>query len=198
RQRGFDYQYGPLLGEIDYFTQEAHGKRDWFRDNKPVSEQGYVTTLLGADAVKLIEKHDPKKPLYLYLAFTAPHAPYQAPKRYLEQYSAIAGPARHAYSAMITAMDDEIGSVLGALEKRKMRDNTLVIFHSDNGGPRSAKFTGEVDTSKVTIPCDNGPYRDGETTLYEGGTRVVGVANLPGHIKAGSPIDAVIHFVRHY
>src|SRR5262245_3796525 len=73
RQRGFDYQYGPLLGEIDYFTHSAHGKRDWFRDNKPLTEKGYVTTLLGADAVKLIERHDPNKPLFLYLAFTAPH-----------------------------------------------------------------------------------------------------------------------------
>jgi arylsulfatase A-like enzyme len=162
RERGFDYQYGPLLGEIDYFTKEAHGKRDWFRDGKPVNEEGYVTSLLGADAVKRIREHDTKKPLFLYLAFTAPHAPYQAPKEYLDRYASISDPARRAYAAMITAMDDEIGRVLEALEERKMRENTLIIFHSDNGGPRSAKFTGEADTSKGTIPCDNGPYRDGK------------------------------------
>src|SRR5713101_3554912 len=65
RQRGFDYQYGPLLGEIDYYSHAAHGKVDWFRNNKLVKEEGYVTELLGTDAVRLIARHDPKKPLFL-------------------------------------------------------------------------------------------------------------------------------------
>ena len=195
RQRGFDYQYGPLLGEIDYFTHSAHGTRDWFRNNRPVKEEGYVTQLLGSDAVKLIDSHDPKTPLFLYLTFTAPHAPYQAPQEYLDKYKHIADPNRRAYAAMVTAMDDQIGRVLEALEKRKMRENTLIVFQSDNGGPRSAKFTGEVDTSKGTIPADNGPYRDGKGMLYEGGTRVVALINWPGHIKAGSVVDQPIHMV---
>src|SRR5215831_3174904 len=122
RQRGFDYQYGPLLGELDYFTHAAHGVRDWFRDNQPVAETGYATTLLGTEAVKLIESHDPKTPLFLYLTFTAPHAPYQAPQPYLDQYKALTDPNRRAYAAMITAMDDQIGRVLDALEKRGMRE----------------------------------------------------------------------------
>jgi len=197
-QRGFDYQYGPLLGEIDYFTHSAHGTRDWFRDNKPVREEGYATQLLGNDAVRLIETHDPKIPLFLYLAFTAPHSPYQAPKEYLDQYAHITNPSRRAYAAMITAMDYEIGEVVLALDKRKMLSNTLIVFQSDNGGPRSAKFTGEVDMSKSTIPADNGPYRDGKATLYEGGTRVVAIANWPGHIKPGSMIDQPIHMVDMY
>jgi len=195
RQRGFDYQYGPLLGEIDYFTHSAHGTRDWFRDNEPLREEGYVTRLLGQDAVKLIENHDPKTPLFLYLAFTAPHAPFQAPQAYLDQYQHIADPSRRAYAAMITAMDDEIGRVVTALDKRHMRDNTLIVFQSDNGGPRSAKFTGEVDMSHASIPADNGPYRDGKGMLYEGGTRVAALINWPGHIKPGTIVDQPIHLV---
>jgi len=198
RQRGFDYQYGPLLGEIDYFTHEAHGVMDWYRDNKPVKEEGYATTLIGEDAVRLIEKHDPKTPLFLYLTFTAPHAPYQAPQKYLAMYKSIADPSRRAYAAMITAMDVEIGNVVEALEKRKIRDNTLILFLSDNGGPRSAKFTGEVDMSRSTIPADNSPYRDGKGMLYEGGTRVVALANWPGHIRPGTVVDEPIHIVDMY
>ena len=198
RQRGFDYQYGPILGEIDYFTHEAHGKVDWYRNNQVVKEEGYVTTLLGQDAAKLIQTHDPKTPLFMYLAFTAPHAPYQAPPEYLDRYKSIADPNRRAYAAMITAMDDEIGRVLAALEQRGMRDNTLIVFQSDNGGPRSAKVTGEVDTSGGTIPADNGPFRDGKASLFEGGTRVVALANWPKYIKPGSVVYQPMHIVDWY
>jgi arylsulfatase A-like enzyme len=195
RQRGFDHHYGPLLGEIDYFTHSAHGTRDWFRDDRPVTEKGYVTRLLGDEAVRQIEQSDGKRPFFLYLAFTAPHSPYQVPEEALVQYEAIADPARRSYAAMITAMDTEIGRVMAALEKRKLRDNTLIVFQSDNGGPHSAKFTGEVDMSKSTIPPDNSPFREGKATLYEGGTRVVAVANWPGRIPPRSVVDQPIHIV---
>jgi arylsulfatase A-like enzyme len=198
RQRGFDYQYGPLIGEIDYFTHEQHGVLDWYRNNKPVKEKGYSTTLLGSAAVKLITARDPALPLYLYLTFNAPHTPYQAPQAYLDRYKDIADPSRRAYAAMITAMDDEIGRVVAALEKKGIRDNTLIVFQSDNGGTRNAIFAGEGDMSKIKIPVDNGPYRDGKGSLYEGGTRVVALANWPGHIKPGSTVEGMIHVVDMY
>jgi arylsulfatase A-like enzyme len=69
KQRGFDYQYGAMIGELDYFTHEEHGVVDWFRDNEQVNEKGYTTTLLGNDAVKYINAQDAKKPFYLYLTF---------------------------------------------------------------------------------------------------------------------------------
>ena len=195
RQRGFDHQYGPLLGEIDYFTHSAHGTRDWFRDDQPVKEEGYVTRLLGDEAVRVIEQRDPKRPFFLYLAFTAPHTPYQVPKEALAQYTSIADPARRSYAAMITAMDAEIGKIVRALDANKVRDNTIVVFQSDNGGPASAKFTGEIDMSKSTIPPDNSPFRDGKGTLYEGGTRVVAVVNWPGRVPAGSVVNRPVHIV---
>ena len=193
RQRGFDYHYGPLIGEIDYFTHEMHGQRDWYRNNRPLKEKGYVTTLLGQDAVRLIGKHDPAKPLFLYLAFTAPHTPYQAPKEYLDRYKNVQDPSRRAYSAMISAMDDQIGNVVQALEARGMRDNTIIVFHSDNGGMRSAMFAGQIET-KGALPADNGPFRDGKGSLYEGGTRVASLLNWPAKVKPAT-IDQTMHVV---
>lgn len=198
QQRGFDYHYGALLGEIDYFTRSAHGHVDWVRDQEPVVEEGYVTALIGEEAVRQIERHDAQVPLFLYVAFTAPHAPYQAPAAYLDRYAAVLDPNRRAYAAMLTCMDDQVGRIVDALERRGMRERTLIVFQSDNGGPRSAAVTGEVDTSGGQIPCDNGPYRDGKGSVYEGGTRVIALANWPGRVPAGAVVDAPIHVVDMY
>ena len=197
KQRGFDHQYGPLIGEIDYFSHKQQGVLDWYRNNRPLDEPGYSTDLIGSEAVRLITKHDTKVPLYLYLTFNAPHTPYQAPQAYLDRYKHIADPSRRAYAAMVTAMDDQIGRVVAALDKRGMRENTLIVFQSDNGGTSNPLFAGEGDVSKIKIPVDNGPLRDGKGSLYEGGTRVVAFANWPGHIKPGT-VDGMMHVVDMY
>ena len=198
RQRGFDYQYGPMIGELDYFTHEEHGVLDWYRDNKPVREKGYTTTLLGNDAVKYIEAQNPSTPFFLYLAFNAPHTPYQAPKEYVDRYPNIADPTRRTYAGMVACLDDNIGRVVAALDKKGLRDNTLILFHSDNGGTRNAMFSGVMaDVSKIKLPCDNGSYREGKGTLFEGACRVCACANWPGHIKPQT-VDGLIHAVDLY
>lgn len=194
-QRGFQYQYGPLLGEIDYFTHDAHGVRDWYRQEKPLKETGYATELIGNEAVRWLGQQSAKQPFFLYLAFTAPHAPYQAPQRWLDRYKHIADRDRRAYAAMISAMDEQVGRVVAALDAKGLRDNTLIVFQSDNGGPRDARFTGEIDMSNSKIPADNGPWRDGKGSIYEGGVRVVALANWPGRIPAGTVVDAPLHAV---
>lgn len=198
-QRGFDHQYGPLIGEIDYFTHECEGKVDWYREGKVLKQKGYSTTLLGNDAVQYLDAHDPATPFFLYLAFNAPHTPYQAPPEYLDRYPQIADANRRAYAASITALDDQVGRVIAALEHRKLRERTLIVFMSDNGGTRNALFAGAMaDVSKVKIPCDNGPYREGKGMNYEGGTRVVALANWPGHLPAGGVVNEMIHIVDWY
>lgn len=195
KQRGFDYAYGATIGELDYYTHGDMGVLDWFRDNKPVHEEGYSTTLIGNDAVKYINSQDAKKPFYLYLTFNAPHTPYQAPQEKIEKYAAITDPTRRTYAAMVDCLDENVGRVVAALDQKGLRSNTVIFFHSDNGGTHNPMFAGQMaDVSKIKIPCDNGPYRDGKGTMYEGGCRVVACANWPGHIKPGT-VDGVIHAV---
>jgi arylsulfatase B len=195
-QRGFDYQYGAQLGEIDYYKHTVGGKIDWYRDNKIVDEKGYVTTLIGDDAVRFIDRQRSDKPFFLYLAFTAPHTPFQAPQEYLDRFKQIGEPNRRTYAAMISAMDDQIGRVVDTLDKRGLRKNTLIIFHSDNGGNQAAHLSGESEV-KGPLPASNAPYRGGKGDLYEGGTRVVSLMNWPGVLKPGVN-DQMIHVVDYY
>lgn len=193
RQRGFDYAYGPLIGEIDHFTHSSHGVRDWFRDNVPLVEEGYDTDLFGNEAIRVISGHDAAAPLFLYLAFTAPHTPYQAPKAWLDSYGHIGDPNRRAYAAQVSAMDAQVGRVIAALEKHGMRDDTLIVFHSDNGGTRSKMFAGEGAVGG-DLPASNGPFREGKGTVYEGGVRVGAIVNWPGQVQPGKA-DGLFHVV---
>jgi arylsulfatase A-like enzyme len=146
RQRGFDHQYGPLIGEIDYFTHEQHGVVDWYRDNRPLREPGYTTTLLGDAAVKLIDAHDSKTPLFLYLAFNAPHSPYQAPDAYISRYKDIADLTRRTYAAQISAMDDQIGRVVHA----KFRSTTARFARAKLRFTKAARASSRSPTGPAT------------------------------------------------
>lgn len=69
-----------MIWELDDFTHDEHGGLDWLRKTEPVREEGYMTTLIGQDAARLIESHDTPVPLYFYLTINAPRTPYQAPQ----------------------------------------------------------------------------------------------------------------------
>src|SRR5271157_3196054 len=68
QNRGFDHFYGNLVGEVDYFSKERGGIIDWQRDGKFLKEDGYFTTLIGNEAVNIINTHDASRPLFLYFA----------------------------------------------------------------------------------------------------------------------------------
>jgi len=206
QNRGFDHFYGNLVGEVDYFTKERGGLIDWQRDGKFFKEDGYFTTLIGNAAVKIIEAHNTSKPLFLYVASLAPHAPYQAPKQDIDAYQNAAGDVhRHTYAAMITDLDTQVGRIVAALKQKSMLDNTLIIFSSDNGGATSALFatgarspeereeSGGVELGAKT-PASNGNLRGGKGSLHEGGVRVPTIFYWPTKLKPAvvdEPLDMV-------
>lgn len=180
--RGFDHQYGHYNGALDYNTHIRDGGFDWHRDDKVNRDEGYSTHLIAREASRLITEHDARQPLFLYVPFNAVHAPHQVPERYVEPYANLKG-ARRTYAGMMAAMDEAIGQIVSALDKKGLRDNTLIIFSSDNGGPAPGVVTS------------NGPLRAGKGTLYEGGVRVPAFMVWPGKIKPGSVVDAPLHVV---
>jgi arylsulfatase A-like enzyme len=181
-QRGFDHQYGHYKGAIDYFTHERDGGFDWHRDDRENRDEGYSTHLLARESERLIRERDKSKPLFLYVPFNAVHGPYQVPDDYLKPYGALKG-NRQKYAGMLEAMDEAVGRIVAAIDSEGLRQNTLFVFSSDNGGPSPGAIT------------DNGPLRAGKGTLYEGGTRVVAFATWQGRIPAGSKVSAPLHMV---
>ena len=184
-RRGFDHQYGHYNGAIDYFDHTRDGGFDWHRDDQACHDEGYSTHLIGNEAAQFIARSAGKKPFFLYVAFNAVHTPHQVPDEYTRPYQRLKG-QRRKYAGMLSAMDEAVGQMVEAVEKAGVRKNTLFIFSSDNGGPQPGVVT------------DNGKYRAGKGTLYEGGVRAAAFATWDEHLQAGSVIAEPLHVVDWY
>jgi arylsulfatase A-like enzyme len=184
-RRGFDHQYGHMFGALDYFTHVRDGKHDWYRDDKPLQEEGYTTHLVAKEACRLIREKPADKPLFLYVPFNGVHAPYEVPEEYRKAYPNLSG-NRQTMAAMLWAVDEAIGQIVTALEEKGLRENTLILFSSDNGGPAPGRVSR------------NTPLRAGKGTIYEGGIRVCAFATWPGRIPAGTTIKEPMHAVDWY
>jgi len=180
--RGFDHQYGHYFGMIDYFTHFRGDSHDWYRDGKEVKEEGYSTHLITHEACRIIAGKNKSKSLFLYVPFNGVHSPYQVPESYLQPYAQLQG-NRRSLAGMLAAVDEAIGQITVALDSAGLRENTLIIFSSDNGGPNPVKVS------------DNGPLRAGKGTIYEGGVRVCAFANWPGHIPSGVTNKEPMHAI---
>ncbi|HZO53561.1 MAG TPA: arylsulfatase [Bryobacteraceae bacterium] len=177
--RGFGHSYGQVNGAIDYYTHERDGGLDWHRDGKTLKEDGYTTDLIASEAERLIRGRDRSKPMFLYVPFNAPHGPLQAPKELLAKYAHIEDQKRRTFAAMVDRMDTAIGGVLAALDKEGMRENTVVLFFSDNGGP-------------IGSGARNKPLRGAKGSTWEGGTRVPAVIRFPGKVPAKKTLAQVM------
>ena len=184
-KRGFDRQYGHMFGAIDYFTHMRDGKQDWYRDDVAIQEEGYSTHLVAKEACRLIKNKPVDKPMFLYVPFNGIHGPHQVPENYKEPYQNLPK-LRQTIAGMLSAVDEAIGQITAALVDAGLRENTLVIFSSDNGGPAPGKATM------------NTPLRAGKGTVYEGGIRVCAFVNWPGRIKAGITVNEPMHVVDWY
>lgn len=182
--RGFDHQYGHYFGQIDYFDHTRSGEVDWYRNEKKLKEEGYTTHLIAQEACKRVQEKAKTKPLFLYVPFNGVHGPLQVPPKYLEAYPELKG-NRQKIAGMLSAVDEAIGQIVEALDRTGQRQNTLIVFSADNGGPTS-------------LGNSNGPLRDAKGSLYEGGIRGCAFASGPGKIPSNARIKQPVHMVDWY
>jgi arylsulfatase A-like enzyme len=191
-RRGFDEFFGFIIGGHRYFPEdltlndltEARRQMDGYitriYDNgKRIDTKKYLTEELSDNAVQFIEDNS-DDPFFLYLSYNAPHTPLQATKRDLERNNHIEIEKRRTYAAMVSSMDDGIGLILDKLEEKKISENTIVIFFSDNGGVEWYNFS------------DNGILRGIKGDFFEGGIRVPFTMQWPKKIKPGIIYDKPI------
>lgn len=163
--QGFTFFEGCHNGAVDYFTRDRDGETDWHQNETPLSREGYTTDLIGNAAINFIREVPKNEPFFLYVSFTAPHAPYQAKPEDIAKYPNREG-QKKIYAAMIDCMDQNIGRIINCVEKRGQLEDTFILFCSDNGGVKNV--------------ADNRPLRGSKLTVYQGGINVVAVAYWQG------------------
>ncbi|MCW5964857.1 MAG: sulfatase-like hydrolase/transferase [Bryobacterales bacterium] len=141
----------------------------------------HLTELIGDESLRLMQRyHQQRRPFFLNVWFLAPHTPYEpAPEPHWSRYKD--DPVREDqryFRSMVSCLDAQVGRIVAKLDELGLRDNTLILFTSDNGGAWEA---------------DNGPYKGGKTDLHEAGIRVPAIASWPGHIRPGQSLSGFAH-----
>jgi arylsulfatase A-like enzyme len=188
---GFDHSYGSLAGGVgpyDHQYKKGPFQQTWHRNEKLLTETGHVTDLITNEACEWLARRG-DRPFFLYVPFTAVHLPVKEPAEWLAKVPAgITGTVARHYAACVMHLDDAVGRIVAALEHHGLREDTLVVFTSDNGGS-TAENSGQAyppdDYPSGPLPGSNKPLRDQKGSVYEGGTRVPCIVNWPGKLKAG-------------
>jgi N-acetylgalactosamine-6-sulfatase len=192
REHGFDRylcqnQEQPLRGKMGQErTLYRRGGTCLIRDEEQVGPDDpyyddYWTDIIGAETVRLIDQfRGEDKPFFLNVWWLTPHTPYEPAPEPQWSVTVTGGISddRHRFRSMVARLDYQIGRTVTKLDELKIRDNTFILFTSDNGGAYEA---------------DIGPFKGGKTDRHEGGIRVPMIATWPARIRAGTKSDALAH-----
>ncbi|MGQ9573917.1 MAG: arylsulfatase [Thermoguttaceae bacterium] len=170
--QGFDEFFGFCGGHWNrYFDPVLE------HNGSPVQARGYITDILAEAAIRFLEKHR-GGPMFCYVAFNAPHAPFQLPDRYFQKYKARGLSDKNAaVYGMCESVDQNIGRLLASLDALGLTEQTIVVFLTDNGPNGADRFNGGMKGAKGSVD--------------EGGLRVPLFIRWPGHIPAGTLVKPI-------
>lgn len=169
--QGFDEFFGFKAGHWNnYFNTHL-------TDNDDIVEtEGYITDVLTNQAIRFI-KSNINHPFLCYLAYNAPHGPFQVPDKYFDKYKALGMDNKNAaVYGMCANINDNVGRLLSVLDSLELTDNTIVLFLTDNG-PNGVRYNGGMKGIKGDVD--------------EGGIRVPLFIRYPGKLPAGKTIPQI-------
>ncbi len=184
---------------------------NFYLDGRPLGkQQGFSAGIAIDQALAWLERRDPGRPFFLYLATAEPHSPIASPDRFNRMYSHLTqgeprpfdnptspdippptdlearGPGE--YYANVTYLDHEVGRLLARLEELGLGDETIVIFTSDNG-PVTSDWRNWWE---INLYGSTGGFRGRKGDLYEGGIRVPALIRWPDRVAPGTVSDAPV------
>ncbi|MDB4584560.1 sulfatase-like hydrolase/transferase, partial [Draconibacterium sp.] len=180
--QGFDYSFGHFVGCIDnyshFFYWNGPNRHDLYRNGEEVHYPGqFFPDLMVKEASGFMEKNT-DQPFFMYFAINTPHYPYQGSPEWLKYYKGKGMEyPRNLYAAFVSTQDDMIGNLLNKLEELGIRENTIVVFQSDNG--YSTEERAHYGGGSAGI------LRGSKFSLFEGGIRVPAAISWPANLKAG-------------
>ena len=205
KKQGFDEFFGIRDGFIDNYNHyflHGSGFHDLYEGIKPVKAPGkYFPELMVQRSLKFIMQNK-DRPFLLYVPFNIPHYPEQALKRFEVVYKDIADPARRSYAAIVSTTDHYIGQIVDKLEALGLRENTIIIFMSDNGHSEETGNRIRVDNHRSGYPKGHfyGASGGGSTgkwigqkgSFLEGGVRVPAIISYPAKLPKGEVRGQII------
>ncbi|RPF82971.1 MAG: sulfatase [Verrucomicrobia bacterium TMED71] len=203
--QGFDQHFGHLSGFIDNYTHyflHGQGYHDLYDDNEEIFRRNeYFPVMIVDEAVEYIGE-DREAPFFATVAFNLPHYPEQPLQELKQAYPDLEMP-RQSYARVVETVDRQIGRILQKLDETDQREDTIIIFSSDNGH-------SEENNRGITVGYHNSGYPIGhyylahggggytgkwighKATFLEGGVRVPMIISYPKELPQGIARDQAI------